>query len=152
MTLLDLWKAASRKSRNFEYSFVYGCMSIIVHDIEDCIVAHFLRHSVVWCDTCFVDSLSENQSLVVMPPWWNVWLVGAVVLSMSLHFLILEVPFLAVCDSCYCVVITLNYNSFLHYIKSYLECPKSLRTARTLYEIKGVMWEYSYVGKHLEKR
>ena len=27
----------------------------------------------------------------------------------------------------------------LHYIKSYLECPKSLRTARTLYEIKGVM-------------
>jgi len=37
-----------------------------------------------------------------------------------------------------------------HYItlhKSYLECPKSLRTARTLYEIKGVMWEYSYVGK-----
>jgi len=40
----------------------------------------------------------------------------------------------------------------LHYIKSYLECPKSLRTARTLYEIKGVMWEYSYVGKHLQKR
>ena len=29
----------------------------------------------------------------------------------------------------------------LHYIKSYLECPKSLRTARTLYEIKEVMWE-----------
>ena len=45
---------------------------------------------------CGVDSLSENQSLVVMPPWWNVWLVGAVLLSMSLHFLILEVPFLAV--------------------------------------------------------
>ena len=46
-------------------------------------------------------------------------------------------------------------SSSLHYItlhKSYLECPKSLRTARTLYEIKGVMWEYSYVGKHLEKR
>jgi len=40
----------------------------------------------------------------------------------------------------------------VNYIKSYLECPKSLRTARTLYEIKGVMWEYSYVGKHLEKR
>ena len=40
----------------------------------------------------------------------------------------------------------------LNYIKSYLECPKSLRTARTLYEIEGVMWEYSYVGKHLEKR
>ena len=25
-------------------------------------------------------------------------------------------------------------------------------TARTLYEIKGVIWEYSYEGKHLEKR
>jgi len=30
--------------------------------------------------------------------------------------------------------------------------PKITRTARTLYEIKGVMLEYSYVGKHLEKR
>jgi len=30
--------------------------------------------------------------------------------------------------------------------------PKITRTARTLYEIKGVIWEYNYVGKHLEKR
>ena len=30
--------------------------------------------------------------------------------------------------------------------------PKITRTARTLYEIKGVIWEYSYEGKHLEKR
>ena len=49
----------------------------------------------------------------------------------------------SVCIACYIT---------LHYIKSYLECPKSLRTARTLYEIKGVMWEYSYEGKHIEKR
>jgi len=56
-------------------------------------------------------SLSENQSLVVMPPWWNIWLVGAVILSMSLHFLILEVPFLAVGDSCYCIAGTLKYSS-----------------------------------------
>jgi Ca2+ transporting ATPase len=42
-----------------------------------------------------LNSLSENQSLFVMPPWWNIWLVGAIVLSMSLHFLILEVPFLS---------------------------------------------------------
>jgi len=47
---------------------------------------------------------------------------------------------------------SMTFQITLHYIKSYLECPKSLRTARTLYEIKGVMWEYSYVGKHLEKR
>jgi len=30
--------------------------------------------------------------------------------------------------------------------------PKITRTARTLYEINRVMWKYSYVGKHLEKR
>nr|UYL70873.1 Atp2a [Platynereis dumerilii] len=41
-----------------------------------------------------INSLSENQSLVHMPPWANLWLLGAMVLSMSLHFLILEVEFL----------------------------------------------------------
>jgi Ca2+ transporting ATPase len=41
------------------------------------------------------NSISENQSLVVMPPWCNPILLGAVVISMSLHFLILEVEFLA---------------------------------------------------------
>ena len=30
--------------------------------------------------------------------------------------------------------------------------PKITRIARTLYEIEGVIWEYSYEGKHLEKR
>lgn len=38
-----------------------------------------------------VRSLSENQSLLRMPPWENVWLLGAICLSMSLHFLILYV-------------------------------------------------------------
>lgn len=43
--------------------------------------------------TVFVScaSLSENQSLLRMPPWENVWLLGAICLSMSLHFLILYV-------------------------------------------------------------
>ena len=36
-------------------------------------------------------SLSENQSLLRMPPWANIWLVGSICLSMSLHFLILYV-------------------------------------------------------------
>lgn len=36
-------------------------------------------------------SVSENQSLLRMPPWENVWLLGAICLSMSLHFLILYV-------------------------------------------------------------
>lgn len=36
-------------------------------------------------------SLSENQSLLRMPPWVNIWLLGSICLSMSLHFLILYV-------------------------------------------------------------
>uniref|UniRef100_A0A8C5EMX4 Calcium-transporting ATPase n=1 Tax=Gouania willdenowi TaxID=441366 RepID=A0A8C5EMX4_GOUWI len=38
-----------------------------------------------------LNSLSENQSLVRMPPWSNIWLVGAMTLSMSLHFMIIYV-------------------------------------------------------------
>ncbi|XP_044131696.1 sarcoplasmic/endoplasmic reticulum calcium ATPase 2 isoform X2 [Bufo gargarizans] len=38
-----------------------------------------------------LNSLSENQSLLRMPPWENVWLLGSICLSMSLHFLILYV-------------------------------------------------------------
>ncbi|CAI9574120.1 unnamed protein product [Staurois parvus] len=38
-----------------------------------------------------LNSLSENQSLVRMPPWSNFWLLSSICLSMSLHFLILYV-------------------------------------------------------------
>lgn len=37
-------------------------------------------------------SVSENQSLLRMPPWLNPWLLAAVAMSMALHFLILLVP------------------------------------------------------------
>jgi len=42
-----------------------------------------------------LNSLSENQSLIVMPPWINPWLLGAMSLSFSLHFVILYVDVLA---------------------------------------------------------
>ena len=42
------------------------------------------------------NSLSENESLLVMPLWRNPYLVGAIALSMALHFMILYVPFLSV--------------------------------------------------------
>lgn len=52
----------------------------------------------MWFQTCFFYftlssplSLSENQSLVRMPPWSNGWLMGAMTLSMSLHFMIIYV-------------------------------------------------------------
>lgn len=45
-------------------------------------------------------SLSENQSLVRMPPWSNLWLVAAMSLSMSLHFMIIYVDPLPVSSHC----------------------------------------------------
>merc|ERR1719450_307016 len=42
-----------------------------------------------------LNSLSENQSLLVMPPWVNIWLLLAMALSLTLHFLILYVDILA---------------------------------------------------------
>merc|ERR1719284_2021923 len=38
-----------------------------------------------------LNSVSENQSMVRMPPWQNLYLLGAIALSMSLHFMILHV-------------------------------------------------------------
>ena len=45
-----------------------------------------------------MNSLSENQSLVVMPPWTNLWLAASIALSMTLHFVILYVEILSVSD------------------------------------------------------
>ncbi|KAJ6822816.1 calcium-transporting ATPase 3, endoplasmic reticulum-type isoform X1 [Iris pallida] len=38
-----------------------------------------------------LNNLSENQSLLVIPPWSNPWLVASIVLTMLLHVLILYV-------------------------------------------------------------
>ncbi|KDR21433.1 calcium-transporting ATPase sarcoplasmic/endoplasmic reticulum type isoform X1 [Zootermopsis nevadensis] len=42
-----------------------------------------------------MNSLSENQSLVAMPPWCNLWLMGSMILSFTLHFVILYVEILS---------------------------------------------------------
>lgn len=39
------------------------------------------------------NSLSENESLFVLPLWSNPYLVASIILSMALHFMILYVPF-----------------------------------------------------------
>ncbi|XP_070018436.1 calcium-transporting ATPase 3, endoplasmic reticulum-type isoform X1 [Nicotiana tabacum] len=38
-----------------------------------------------------LNNLSENQSLLVIPPWSNLWLVGSIIFTMILHILILYV-------------------------------------------------------------
>nr|BAG71432.1 sarcoplasmic reticulum Ca2+ ATPase Mt-SERCA2 [Molgula tectiformis] len=38
-----------------------------------------------------LNSVSENQSLFTMPPWCNKKLIGAIILSLSLHFIVLHV-------------------------------------------------------------
>lgn len=43
-----------------------------------------------------MNSLSENESLLRLPLWKNPFLVGAIGLSMALHFMILYVPFFTV--------------------------------------------------------
>ncbi|XP_014681278.1 PREDICTED: calcium-transporting ATPase sarcoplasmic/endoplasmic reticulum type-like [Priapulus caudatus] len=45
---------------------------------------------------CEQESLSENQSMLVMPPWINLWLLGGIALSMALHFMILYIDVLSV--------------------------------------------------------
>lgn len=42
-----------------------------------------------------LNSLSENQSLLAMPPWTNPWLISAMALSMTLHFVVLYVDILS---------------------------------------------------------
>ena len=43
-----------------------------------------------------MNSLSENESLLRLPLWKNMYLVMAITLSMALHFMILYVPFFTV--------------------------------------------------------
>ena len=43
-----------------------------------------------------MNSLSENESLLHLPLWKNMYLVAAISLSMALHFMILYIPFFTV--------------------------------------------------------
>ncbi|KAL6636974.1 hypothetical protein ACP70R_024546 [Stipagrostis hirtigluma subsp. patula] len=38
-----------------------------------------------------LNNLSENQSLLVIRPWSNLWLVGSIVLTMLLHVAVLYI-------------------------------------------------------------
>ena len=56
-----------------------------------------------------LNALSEDGSLLTMPPWVNPWLLLAMSVSFGLHFLILYVPFLAQVFS----IVPLSLNEWL---------------------------------------
>jgi P-type Ca2+ transporter type 2A len=58
-----------------------------------------------------MNSLSENESLLRLPLWKNMWLVGAITLSMVLHIAILYIPF-------FTVSLALIYHSIANTIRS----------------------------------
>ncbi|MED6110076.1 Calcium-transporting ATPase 1, endoplasmic reticulum-type [Stylosanthes scabra] len=56
-----------------------------------------------------LNALSEDGSLLTMPPWVNPWLLLAMSVSFGLHFLILYVPVLAHVFS----IVPLSFNEWL---------------------------------------
>ncbi|XP_053276442.1 sarcoplasmic/endoplasmic reticulum calcium ATPase 2 [Pleuronectes platessa] len=88
-----------------------------------------------------LNSLSENQSLLRMPPWENVWLLGAICLSMSLHFLILYVEPLPVIFQ----ITPLDVTQWMMVLK--ISLPVILLDEL----LKFLARNYSDLGKKLEK-
>ncbi|KAI8993311.1 SERCA-type calcium-translocating P-type ATPase [Pilobolus umbonatus] len=56
-----------------------------------------------------MNSLSENESLLTLPLWKNMYLVFSIVLSMALHFMILYVPFFTKLFA----IVPLNYDEWM---------------------------------------
>jgi len=68
----------------------------------DCHIFHDARPSTISLSVLVLiemfnalNALSENQSLVTVKPWSNVWVLLACSLSLFLHFVVVYVPFLA---------------------------------------------------------
>jgi len=73
--------------------FFKGVDCHIFHDTHPMTMALSVLVSIEMLNA--MNSLSENQSLVVMPPWTNLFLVAAMALSFTLHFVILYVEILS---------------------------------------------------------
>ena len=56
-----------------------------------------------------LNALSEDGSLLQMPPWANPWLLVAMFVSIGLHFLILYVPWMAAIFQ----IVPLTYNDWV---------------------------------------
>jgi len=90
----DMWKDFAPKPLN-GVSFEKDKCDYFKKDGK--IVASTLSLTVLVAIEMFnaLNALSEDGSLVTMPPWVNPWLLAAMAVSFGLHFVILYVPFLA---------------------------------------------------------
>lgn len=92
-----------------------------------------------------LNALSEDVSLLSMPPWVNPWLLLAMSVSFGLHFLILYVPFLAQIFG----IVPLSLNEWLlvvavafpvilidEVLKFVGRCTSSVRSSRTKSSLK----------------
>ena len=80
--------------------------------IEQVLDRRSILHRSIWLSK--ISSLSENQSLVKMPPWNNKYLLFAIALSMSLHMMILYVPmFNVILHHCFSLALAFIDRSFL---------------------------------------
>jgi len=74
----------------------------VLYSGVDCALFHSARPSTMSLSVLVLiemfnalNALSENQSLLVVKPWSNVWVLLACSLSMILHFMVVYVPFFA---------------------------------------------------------
>lgn len=85
-----------------------------------------------------MNSLSENESLFVLPVWKNPFLVVAIAISMALHFAILYIPAFSVRPVSLIVHFRLHAVSLTDFLSFVLLFVRSLQT---LFAITPLNWE-----------
>jgi Ca2+ transporting ATPase len=88
---LTHFHSCGTSSQYFDEEWIKNGACEIFHDNRPCTVSLSILVTIEMFNT--FNALSENQSLLVNPPWSNIWVVLAVMMSMALHFMILYVEF-----------------------------------------------------------
>lgn len=74
---------------NHTFANGYDC-SVFTHDPRPSTVALTILVTIEMFNA--FNSTCENQSIIKMPPWKNMWLIYAVATSFALHFMVLYIP------------------------------------------------------------
>eukprot|EP00249_Psilotum_nudum_P019121 c27109_g1_i2 orf=105-3572(+) len=113
---LSHWGECSVWSNFKVTSYVAGSMTLSFSNPCDYFAAGKVKPSTLAMSTLVViemlnalNALSENNSLLTVPPWVNPWLLLAIAVSMGLHITILYTPWLANAFA----VVPLNSNEWL---------------------------------------